>query len=377
MAKTEFAPGLPDPKLFGSPKDLPINKELLYVVQKHLAQRAGPHYDTRFGRDAGRKPTLQSWASRKLPEKPGDKILAFQQPLHTGAYAAFEGQITSGYGKGTVETHDKGSVLITKAEKDKINFVVTHKKHPETFTLVRKSGPPTTGTGRTKKTQGGSWLMINTTPTDVIKHKKVKYSKVDQKDVEKLFDPEYLHMEKIDGAAALYKLFSDKIEILSYRPTTTGKPIIHSYRVGGTTGLNIPKHLVGSILRGELYGTRDNAAIPPQELGGILNSSTQKSREKQRDQKVELRSALFNILRYGKNEDISVDQPIAGRLDKVKEVLAHLPSDKFHLPRMAETPEEQKKMWEDISGGKNSLTHEGIVAWPKAGGKPTKVKLYE
>jgi len=374
VAKQEFAPGLPDPKRFGSLKDLPLNKELLYVVQKHLARRAGPHFDVRFGRKAGERPTLFSWAARKFPTKPSQKVLAFQQPLHTGQYADFEGEIVSGYGKGTVKTHDKGAVLVTKIEPDKINFVVTHKKHPETFTLIRKSGPPSTN-GRAKRTQGGTWLMINTTPTEIIKHKKVHYARVNQEDVEKLFDPEYLHMEKIDGAAALYKLFSDKIEILSYRPTTTGKPIIHSYRVGGTTGLDIPKHLVGSVLRGEIYGTREGAAVPAQELGGILNSSTQKALKKQREQNVELRNAIFNILRYGK-KDVPMELPLAERLDKVKEILGYLPSKKFHLPRMAETPEEQRKMWEDISKGRHPLTREGIVAWPRAGGKPTKVKLY-
>jgi hypothetical protein len=218
--------------------------------------------------------------------------------------------------------------------------------------------------------------MINTTPQDVIKHKKVHYSKVPAEDVEKLFDPKYLHMEKIDGAAALYKLFSDKIEVLSYRPTTAGKPIVHTYRVGGTTGLNIPKHLVGSILRGEIYGVRDKHAIPPQELGGILNSSTLKSLRKQREQGVQLRNAVFNVLKYGKTP-VGMDVPLAERLDKVKEILRHLPEEKFHLPRTAETPEEQRKMWEEISSGKYPTTHEGIVAWPRKGGKPTKVKLYD
>ena len=207
----EFAPGLPDPRRFGNVKDLPKGRELLYVVQQHLADRAGKHFDIRFGPDQGNKPSLLSWASRKFPEEPGQKVLAFQQPLHTGAYADFEGEITSGYGKGTVKTHDKGAVIVTKVESNKINFAVIHKKHPEMFTLVRKGGPSTEGSTRTKKTQGGSWLMINTTPQDVIEHKKVRYSKVPAADVEKLFDPEYLHMEKIDGAAALYKLFSDKI----------------------------------------------------------------------------------------------------------------------------------------------------------------------
>lgn len=378
MAKSEFAPGLPDPRRFGRVRDLPTNKELLWVIQKHLAERAGPHFDIRLGPRKGTLPTLLSWATRKLPTKPGQKILAFQQPLHTGDYADFEGKIVSGYGKGTVTTHDKGAVLVTKVEPDKINFAVIHRKHPETFTLIRKSGPPKVGTSRTRASQGGTWLMINTTPTEVIKHKKVHYTKVPQEDVEKLFSPEYLHEEKLDGAAALYKLFSDKIEILSYRPTTKGRPIVHSYRVGNTTGLNIPKHLVGSVLRGEIYGVRKptGEAIPSQELGGILNAATQKSLAKQREQKVELRNAVFNILQYGKKK-VPIKQPLAERMTMLKEVLGYLPEKKFHLPRMAETPEAQRKLWEEITSGKYPMTREGIVAWPVKGGKPTKVKLYD
>lgn len=376
MAKQEYAPGLPDPQRFGSVKNLPRNRELLWVIQKHLADRAGPHFDMRLGPDAGHKPTMMSWAARKLPKDPGDKTMAFQQPLHTGAYADFEGEIVSGYGKGIVKTHDKGSVLVTKIAPDKINFVVTHKKHPETFTLIRKTGVPKTAKGRAKKTQGGTWLMINTTPTKVIDHKKVHYTRVDQEDIEKLFDPKYLHMEKIDGAAALYKLLSDKIEVLSYRPTKKGRPIIHTYRVGGSTGLNIPKHLVGSVLRGELYGVRGDGAIPPQELGGILNASTSKSLQKQRDQRVELKNAIFNVLKYGK-EDVPMSAPLAGRLEKVKEILGHLPKGKYHLPRTAATPEEQRKLWKDVTSGEYPITREGIVAWPVAGGKPTKVKIYD
>lgn len=368
----EFAPGLPDPKRFGRVAQLPKGTPIPWVIQRHLAERAGPHYDVRFGPDK-----MYSWAARKLPEEPGQKTLAFRQPLHTGQYADFEGEIVSGYGKGTVKTHDKGRVIVTKAEPDKISFVVVHKKHPEMFTMVRKSGPPKPTTARQGRTQGGTWLMINTTPTDVIEHKKVRYAKVAAKDVEKLFDPKYLHQAKIDGAAALYRLLADRIEVLSYRPTTTGRPIVHTYRVGGTTNVSIPKRLVGSVLRGELYGVRTSTgrAVPPQELGGILNASTQKSLQKQRTQKVDLRNAVFNILRHGK-KPVSIETPYPERLKMLQDIMQYLPKKKFHLPEIAGTPEEQRALWARVTGGEHPLTHEGVVAWPKAGGRPTKVKIY-
>lgn len=378
MAKKEFAPGLPDPRRFGSPSQLPLNKLLSYVIQQHDAQRAGRHYDIRFGPDRGNAPTMMSWASRHLPAKPGEKRMAFQQPLHTGQYADFEGEIVQGYGKGTVKTHERGSVIVTKATPNQITFVVTHKKHPETYTLLRRTGPPAKPeTARQMRSQGGSWLMINTTPQDVIKHKKVHYTNVPAAEVSKLFSPDYLHQEKIDGAAALYKVLSDRIEVMSYRPTTKGRPIVHTYRVGGTTGINIPKHLVGSVLRGELYGVRTSTgrAIPPQQLGGILNATTQRAIEKQRKEKVDLKSTIFNVLRYGK-KDVPIETPLDERLKMLGEFQQYLPKGKFRLPEMARTPEEQKNLWERITSGKHPLTHEGIVAWPIKGGKPSKVKLY-
>ncbi len=342
MAKREFAPGLPDPTRFGRVASLPTLRPLQYVIQRHLAERAGPHFDIRFGPNGGTRPTLLSWAGRKLPEEPGQKTLAFRQPLHTGQYANFEGEIVSGYGKGTVKTHDKGKILVTKVTPDKINFVVIHKKHPETFTMIRRSGPPLGDvTERTKKTQGGTWLMINTTPTDVIEHKKIHYTQVPAEEVHKVMNPEYLHMEKLDGAAALYKLLSDRIEVMSYRPTTAGRPIIHTYRVGNTTGVNIPKHLVGSVLRGELFGVRTptGEAIPAQELSGILNSSTLNALKKKQEQRVDLKNAIFNVMRYGKTP-VSIDEPLAKRMKMLKEIMQHLPADTFQLPRSAETVEE-------------------------------------
>lgn len=372
----EFAPGLPDPRRFGRPTQLPVGTPLRYVIQKHLAERAGPHYDIRLGPDRGAKPTLLSWAARHLPE-PGEKRLAVQQPLHTGQYADFEGKITRGYGKGTVTTHDKGSVLVTKVTPEKINFVVIHKKIPETYTLVRQSRKAPV-TAREKRVRGNDWLLINTTPRQVIPHRKIKYSKVPAEDVQKLFNEDYLHSEKIDGAAALYKVLSDRIEVLSYRASKEGRPIVHTYRVGGTTGINIPKELVGTVMRGELWGERKRTgeAIPPQELGGLLNATVLKSLQKQRAQDVNLRNALFDIYQIG-SKKVDPDAPIEERMELLQRVLKHLPAGKFHLPRTAIDPETQREMWEDIKAGRNPRTREGVVVHPRGGGKPTKVKLTE
>ena len=372
-AKTaaDFAPGLPSKNEMGDVSQIPIGQLLNYVDQEHAARRANLHHDIRFGPDR-----LYSWAMRKGLPKPGEKHLAVQQSLHRGSWANFEGEIMSGnYGAGMVKKHEKGSVIVTKAEPDKINFSIVSRKAPEFFSMIKLPKNPK------------HWLMVNTTPQNLTKFLggtkpeevgaiKPKYTLIPAADVQKVFDPKYLVQEKIDGAAMLFKLFSDKIEAVSYRSTKEGKPIVHTYRIfgpsGATKSVKVPKEFQGSILRGEAYGVKDNKAIPPQELGGLLNSSVEKSLRDQKLKGVEMRNALFDIvsLPTGDIKGMLPEQ----RRETLQRILTHLPQPKFHLPEQAETPEEAKALWERITSGQNPRTEEGVVAYPRAGGRLLKVK---
>lgn len=384
--KADYAPGLPDPKRFGDVAKIPPGEVLKWVVQRHLAQRAGPHYDVRFGLE-GNEPSLYSWATKKELPEPGGKIMLYQQPLHRGQYAEFEGEIEEGYGKGSVKKHDYGNVIVTKAEPDKIQFVVTHKRLPEFYTMVRMGGPPAKGSVRTKATQGGSWLMINTTPMSAIKMlggkfeevgmNKLKYGVVPADKVDKLFDPKYMIQEKVDGASALYHLMGDRIEALSYRVSKTGRPIAYTYKIFGPQGakVSIPKELQGTIVRGEVYGEREGKAIPPQELGGLLNASISNSLQKQKEQNVSMRNMLFDVVRYGKEPVKPNTLTGEERMAKLQEIMKHLPESSFRLPETARTPEEQRKLYERITSGEHPSTYEGIVAWPaRTSGRAIKVK---
>jgi hypothetical protein len=370
--KADFAPGLPDPKRFGDVRQIPRDQLLQWVVQRHKAERAGPHYDVRFGTP---QTGLYSWATKKELPQPGGKIQLFQQPVHRYGYAGFQGKIPSGYGKGIVRTHDKGSILVQEATPDKIKFIVAHRGTPEYFVMVRTGGPKK-GTSRTERTQGGSWLLVNTTPVKAPKFvglaekdmSKLRYRTVPAADVEKLFEQGNIMESKIDGASMLYRLFGDHIEATSYRVSKTGRPIIHTHRLFGPGGakVKIPSELVGTVLRGEAYGVRKGQAIPEQELGGILNAAVSESLEKQKRQNVQMRSMLFDVAG-------AADRPRAERVAKLRQVLQYLPKDKFHLPETAETPEAKRELWQRIVGGKHPLTREGAVFWPETGA-PTKVK---
>ncbi len=383
--RKEDAPGLPDRRRYGNLSRLPVDKLIPFVVQLHEAHRAGPHHDLRFG-----PKSMFSWAvpGREGLPQPGQKRLAIRQPLHRGSYADFEGEIHYGYGAGRVTKKDQGRLLVTEVKPDKIKFVLGNRKFPETFVLIKP-----------KKFGVRDWLLINTTPVDVadvlgkgvqkpddgrrvedyLGIDKIRYKSVDADDVDKLFDGDWMVSEKIDGAAAIYKLFGDKIEVLSYRTSKEDdRPILHTYRVGGHKGARIPDEIVGSVLRGEIYGVNKDTgkSIPSKDLGGILNATLENSLDKQKDSNVELRNALFRIYQLGKDQKIDQDEvPVPDQHDIIRDkILPHLPGPRFRLPRSVRTPEAGRRMWEEITSGRDPATQEGIVAFPMAGGRPVKVK---
>jgi DNA ligase D-like protein (predicted 3'-phosphoesterase) len=354
--------GIPDRSEYGDTTRLPIDQLLNYVVQEHdtLRQPGRPHLDLRLGLGQ-----LHSWAvpKGKMPA-PGERQLAVAQPIHEGSYGEFVGEIPEGeYGAGKVKTHDKGSVLVTKAQPGQVNFVVAHRKYPERYSLIR--------------TKGKDWLLVNTTPVTspvLAAHQKEHYKLVPQKDVEKVLDGSYAVSAKIDGAAALFQVLKDHIEALSYRTDKEGRPIIHTHRIPGMVGLKIPRSAQGAVLRGELFAEQGGKAIPAQQLGGLLNASVENSRRRQQAEDIQMRAAIFKVLQEGgKLTDPAT--PPEEQIAKVQRIIKALPKEIFTTPPTTTDPAEARKLWEQIKGGKLPLTSEGIVATPLKGGTSSKVKL--
>jgi hypothetical protein len=354
------ATGIPDRSVYGDPFSLPERQFVDFVLQEHHAHKAGPHFDLRLGTpELG----LFSWAVRKGLPEPGEKHLAILQPLHEYSYKDFEGEISEGYGAGTVKLKQQGKVLIDRVSDKSIVFTVGWGRYLRRYALVKTSDPE-------------KWLLINITPTEPFPWSKEKFKSVPAEKVSDILrdlQPEASVQAKIDGAAALVKLLDDSIEIASYRiAKDTGWPIIHTERIlGHVPKLKIPKELVGTILRGEIYMVDEQGrAIPPQELGGILNASLEKSLDIIAKKKLKPRVAIFDLPLLGGKP---VSLPMSERRKKLQEILDLLNLEALHLMPEVKDPQEALKLWEEIVSGKHPLTNEGIVIHTRD--KPLKVKI--
>ena len=356
--KADFAPGLPSKEEHGDISKLPVGKLVDFIIQRHNAEKAGPHYDVRFGTP---ETGLISFATKKELPKPGERIGLFPQPLHRHEYGQFEGTISEGYGKGEVRKHTEGQLLITKINDGELHFTTAHQRYPERFVLKRTADDPKL-----------PWLLINTTPTEQIPYLKKHYDVVRPEKAEGILgslQPGSSVQAKIDGAASLTKLLKDKFEVASYRTAKkTDYPIVHTERLfGGRPRVDIPPEYRNLVLRGELYGERKGKAIPPQELGGILNASLANALAKKEERGIVLKNLLFDV--QGRKE------PYAERMALLRKLQPHLPEG-FEVPEEAKTPEDALALYKRVASGKNPLSHEGVVIHPPEG-KPTKIKFTE
>jgi bifunctional non-homologous end joining protein LigD len=138
----------------GSQQSNGSSKDLLYVIQKHLASHL--HYDFRLEW----RGVLLSWAIPKGPSlDPSVKRLAARVEDHPVEYGGFEGTIPEGeYGGGTVMLWDRGTWtpevpdVEAALSKGELKFTLNGKKLKGSWVLVR-----TKGYGGSKKE---SWLLI-------------------------------------------------------------------------------------------------------------------------------------------------------------------------------------------------------------------------
>lgn len=410
------AVGLPRRRDYGDLSQFSPGDVVDWFTQQHDALRAGPHLDARFGTPESK---LFSWATRRGLPGPGERRLAVQQALHRHGYGTWSGEIPAGqYGGGRVTAIDQGKLMITGVSPDKITFARIDKKRPEQFALIRPRG---------RGYRERDWLLVNTTdttPADL--PEKVHYKTIPAEQVEEALaklEPGSSVQAKIDGASSLVELGEHGVRVLSARPPKSGPAIEHTLRVFGGPGPRpeIPAHLRGTRLLGEIYArrnrpaaaapvqdparggapapaapgaARDGAAqqdgggpaagagagadagagarqvLPAAQLGGLLNASVEHSLAKQRDLGAQLGVKLFNVQRVGGRAVDPGQVPYAARRRMMQELLPYL-GDRFELAEEAE-PGKELELWKRISEGRHPETREGVVIHSPVG-VPTKI----
>ena len=112
-----------------------MHETTTFVIQDHHSKGASKHhFDFRIKKDK----VLKSWAipKHKFPDK-GERLMAVQVPDHDLDWEDFRGEILTGYGRGKVEIHDKGTCIILQWSDNKIGFQLKGSKIRGTFWLIR------------------------------------------------------------------------------------------------------------------------------------------------------------------------------------------------------------------------------------------------
>jgi len=132
------------------------DKIMPFVVNEHLAERAGRHFDLRI--QYPYRPQLASWAVPKafIPSKPKERVLALRTNDHSRLWLYFKGTIEAGYGKGEVKIYAKGHLIIHEWSETKILFTVkdsTAKEFKGSYSLFKFQAPGF-------KSKQGTWNLM-------------------------------------------------------------------------------------------------------------------------------------------------------------------------------------------------------------------------
>lgn len=356
-SKKDYAEGLPKKEIKGEVTDIKPEDILTFLVQQHLARKAGEHYDIRLGSpELG----LLSWAARKgLPEPGGKARLAVRQPLHRFSYKDFEGEIPEGYGAGDVKKMLESAAVIHKVSPNQIIFTLGDERGGHRYSMVN--------------TGDGKWLMKNVTPIESPLSKKELKPKLkpveeqvdDIKILEQLRDK--VTSPKLDGALATL-IAKKKYELYSPRTRArSGYPITYTERLG-LVGQDVPKELQDKTLRGELIAEKGGNILSPTDISGLLNMNLASMQKKLKEDDIRLRMGIFDLVEQGKTPE--------EKQQILKNIIGKLPKDKFFLVPKESDPKKAIEMYKQIKSGKHPMTQEGVVLEDVKGMSPAeKVKF--
>ena len=345
-----YAKGIKNKNNYGNVLELPTDVVLTLARQLHTTRNGRRvHEDLRIGNESG----LFSWAVPKLlPTEPGQKRLAIRQPLHDFNYGKWEGEIQSGYGKGTVELLENGPVVILKNTPDKIQWTRGTSQDSPIYTMIR--------------TRNGNMIVTikaKDQPTIVTSYRKGHFPSVPIDRVADIIDQGARVRAKIDGSSVLAYLGKNGIRAFGTRVGANGlRPEYTSILGPEIRNAKVPSDLQGRLIRGELYGVRNGKPIHPNELSGLLHSNLVNAIDTKQKRGIHLLIAALAENTKG------VDDWYRGADD----IVAKLNNPSIHaMP--AVTGEQAKRLVAKIVAGKYPLTHEGaVLSFPN--GKTYKAK---
>lgn len=374
--KREFAPGIPVGRVIKSiPKVSPKseNQDWDVSLSLHPAVVRGDHYDLRLVDPKGK---AHSWAMSKIPD-PGKSTYAAQQATHTRSYALRKEpwKIPPGYGATRpgklVEPVYVQKAEVVQAGNNKIRFLRHHGQETDEFVLrkVREEGgkPIWAINNATKNRSTGEGRKL---PESKPKYKEIKPEQVSFSDVGEVMTP------KLDGAHVLVDMKGPgaPVRVYSYRPTERKTGLIeHTFKFPDFQKRVTTPSTKNTLIRAELWGSKDGKAIPAEQLGGILNSAVPKARSKQTEGNIQLRLTGIDVIKHkGKNYNNKTFD------DKLKALRTITRGSKgiIEMPPVARTEEDKRRMLSDIERGKIPETKEGVVLHRVDGvAPPTKVKF--
>ena len=323
---------------YGNILDLPTDAVLTLARQLHTTRNGQrTHEDLRIGNESG----LFSWAVPKgIPTEEGQKRLAIRQPVHNFDYGRWEGEIKSGYGKGTVKLLENGPVVILKNTPDKIQWTRGTSQDSPIYTMIR--------------TRNGNMIVTikaKDQPTIVTSYRKGHFPSVPIDRVADMIDQGARVRAKIDGSSVLAYLGKNGIRAFGTRVGANGlRPEYTSILGPEIRNAKVPADLQGRLIRGELYGVRNGKPIHPNELSGLLHSNLVNAIDTKQKRGIHL---LIAALAENKN---GIDDWYTGADDLV----AKLNNPSIHaMPPV--TGEAAKRLVDKIVAGKYPLTHEGAV----------------
>jgi len=360
----EYAPGIPEKGRVTPFPSLARREQWMFGLHKHNAKKAGLHYDLRIGDPI--TGVAYSWAIPKatFPE-PGRVLRAIRTNDHTTKYMEFEGNISSGYGAGTVKREAYGSLEIVRSRPDAIwfNLYGVKDSKPEEFLL--------------KQIGDKSWIFMNLTvtrttdphiPSSKPKYKDTTTDNIDVHALDEVVQP------KLDGAHVLvdFRRENKPPRVYSYRESKTGTHnlIDHTHKFMGLLDKAVPKELVGTMLRGEAVAVKDGKVQNAEVTAGLLNSSVLKSREKQIN-RGNLEVRIFDVARIKKKDKSGI--PYSEKLTLLKRVEGLIPELK--VPETATTPDDKARLIAAVKSGKHTDTDEGVVVWNTKKPLVTRAKL--